>query len=108
MCSGLANNSNNYYISDACCLLSNWGIYSSNMPYGSKVTLDYPMRKTLVQIDNQGEFPRRVGCCERGLVLNARFGQLLYDFISKIVMSIVVFDLDNKVFIIRLLPGVID
>jgi len=44
------------------------GEYSSNMPYGSKVMLDYPMRKTMGQIDNQGKFLRRVDCCERGLV----------------------------------------
>jgi len=30
------------------------GEHSSNMPYGLKVTLNCPMRKTLGQIGNQG------------------------------------------------------
>jgi len=57
------------------------------MPYGSKVKWDYPMRKTLGQIGNQGKFPRRVSCCEQGLVLTARFVQLLYDLISKSIVD---------------------
>jgi len=62
-----------------CVVSSLIGEYSSNVPDGLRVTLDCPMRKTRGQIGNQWKFPRIVGCCERGLVLNARIVWLLYN-----------------------------